>query len=82
MINLVELCAEDEGQELSPCQHGNIVVGHACYCHHANGPRKCPQWRNAEPYEGCRMFEKAQVDLPSSNPTIAKTVDPSEDNYL
>mgnify|MGYP007089917719 CR=1 FL=1 len=44
MINLVELL--DEEQHPSPCRFGNIVDGHACYCHHDNGPRKCPIWRN------------------------------------
>lgn len=59
MINLVELCAEDGEHESSPCKQGNIVTAHACYCHHQEGPRKCPQWRNSEPYEDCELFEKA-----------------------
>lgn len=41
-MNLVELV--DDDQKPSPCAHGNIVVGHACYCHHPDGPRKCPVW--------------------------------------
>jgi len=49
MFNLVELCADDDEQEASPCKFGNIVSGHACYCHKDNwedGPRKCPIWRS------------------------------------
>lgn len=48
MINLVELCADGSEHEKSPCVHGNIVSGHACYCHKENSsaPRKCPIWRN------------------------------------
>jgi hypothetical protein len=51
MFNIVELAAaacEDE-QKVAPCKWGNIVVGHACYCHKddwAEKPRKCPIWRN------------------------------------
>jgi hypothetical protein len=43
-INLVEMLGEEHHQ--SPCKFGNIVDHHACYCHHDNGPRKCPIWRN------------------------------------
>ena len=45
-MNLVELI--DDDQHPAPCRHGNIVDGHACYCHHPAGdaPRKCPIWRN------------------------------------
>lgn len=49
MINLVELCADAEEQQDSPCKWGNIVVGHACYCHNDSwkeGPRKCPIYRS------------------------------------
>lgn len=49
MFNLVELVAGDEEQESAPCAHGNIVSGHACYCHDDDwkeGPRKCPIWSN------------------------------------
>lgn len=59
MINLVELMVDNEEMEQAPCKFGNIVVGHSCYCHHEDGPRKCPQWRNQEPYEECDLFEKA-----------------------
>lgn len=47
MFNLVELIADDE-QRPAPCAWGNIVVGHACYCHNdewSEGPRKCPIYR-------------------------------------
>jgi len=47
MFNIVELIAEE--QQEAPCKHGNIVVGHACYCHldeWEEGPRKCPIYRN------------------------------------
>ena len=43
-MNLVELI--DDNQHDAPCKHGNIVDGHACYCHHPQGLRKCPIWRN------------------------------------
>lgn len=46
VINLIEMYADE--QHPSPCANGNIVDGHACYCHmqHENAPRKCPIWRN------------------------------------
>jgi hypothetical protein len=44
MINLVEIT--DDNQHDAPCKHGNIVDRHACYCHHPQGLRKCPIWRN------------------------------------
>lgn len=45
-MNLVELI--DDDQHEAPCKHGNIVSGHACYCHHDSprAHRKCPIWRN------------------------------------
>jgi len=46
MFNVIELL--DDGEK-APCRFGNIVPGHACYCHNdqwADGPRKCPIWRN------------------------------------
>ena len=42
MISLVELC-EDENFNQS-CAHGNLVDGHAVYCHNRewiDAPRKC-----------------------------------------
>lgn len=46
MLNIVELV--DDEQQQAPCKYGNIVVGHACYCHRDDweeGPRKCPIYR-------------------------------------
>ena len=64
-VNIVELMAED--QHDSPCRWGNIVDHHACYCHHPDGPRKCPIWRMAGESDpsawhrvGCRLFEARQ----------------------
>lgn len=45
-MNLVELIADESEMKPSPCAYGNIVGGHACYCHHNQGPRKCPIWSN------------------------------------
>ena len=57
MINLVEMVTDKEEQTQAPCKYGNIVEGHACYCHNEKAPyRKCPQWRNGEPYEECKYF--------------------------
>ncbi len=45
MFNLVELFADDEAQGFNqPCHYGNLVEGHAVYCHNdewKDGPRKC-----------------------------------------
>lgn len=40
--------AADWEKEPCPCKFGNIVSGHACYCHNEKDsmPRKCPVWRN------------------------------------
>lgn len=49
MFNLVELAADGGEQVQAPCKWGNVVVGHACYCHNdawTEGPRKCPIYRN------------------------------------
>ncbi len=48
MFNVVEIGAGDDEQHASPCKYGNIVDGHACYCHAdhwVDGPRKCHIWR-------------------------------------
>jgi DNA-binding XRE family transcriptional regulator len=61
MINFVEVISKE--CKFSPCKYGNIVVGHACYCHHNKGPRKCPVWhRHAGKFENwsvkeCSLFE-------------------------
>ena len=63
-MNLVELVTDDM-QEPAPCRYGNIVVGHACYCHNSdeNAPRKCPIWRNGGRWskDNCDFFEPAKV---------------------
>ena len=68
MFNLVEMIADE--QRDAPCAHGNIVEGHACYCHAdtPETPRKCHIWRyHAEDLQhwrkdsdwdkGCPYFE-------------------------
>ena len=73
-MNLVELIADESETYQSPCKFGNIVEGHACYCHskHSDAPRKCPIWRNFGEYdlscwkrgpwdlENCPYFVKAE----------------------
>lgn len=56
-VNLVELFEEPEP---APCKWGNIVEGHACYCHHRLGPRKCHVWRNGLEWkrENCELYEE------------------------
>ena len=61
MTNLVELMADDDEQEPSPCSHGNVVIGHACYCHHPDGPRKCMlYWGGVEEIKTCEMFQQQE----------------------
>ena len=77
-MNLVELIADDSEQRDAPCRFGNIIVGHACYCHHRKGPRKCPIWQQYGEHDKarwhtseCRMFETADGAKPtqkSDNP--------------
>ena len=68
MENLVEVFANAEDMRPAPCRHGNIVEGHACYCHHMDGPYKCPLWfRYTEAVEywnknECRFFEPKESD--------------------
>ena len=47
-MNIVEMMAADDETKPALCAFGNIVKGHACYCHHTNpeAPRKCWIWRN------------------------------------
>lgn len=62
MSNLVELMADDEDQEPSPCANGNVVIGHACYCHHPAGPRKCRlYWDGVEAMKTCEWFEEGRT---------------------
>lgn len=76
-INLVEMFADGEEQYPSPCVWGNIVRGHACYCHHEDGPRKCHIWRahgddlcadnqkGCERCGGCKLFEPSPLYEPN-----------------
>ena len=45
-INLIECIAQPDDMRPAPCLYGNIVDGHACYCHNSSPhtPRKCPIW--------------------------------------
>ena len=67
MINLVEMIVDDDETMPAPCKYGNIVIGHACYCHHEspNAPRKCPIWRNGGDWnvENCELFEAKLKEL-------------------
>jgi hypothetical protein len=83
-MNLVELCAEDDEQKPSPCEFGNIVIGHSCYCHHENGPRKCHVWRMhgdgpiGWDEKACPMFKKASnatSHQAGASPALVKTLD-------
>ena len=66
MINLVEMMAYEDETMPAPCKHGNIVIAHACYCHHESddAPRKCPIWRNAWEWnkDNCEFFEENKDD--------------------
>lgn len=46
----------------APCIYGEIVVGHACYCHHTSddAPRKCPIYKWGEDWnvKNCKLFEE------------------------
>lgn len=60
-FNIVEAIASELGEEMeqSPCRWGNVVVGHACYCHHQDGPRKCRlYWGGEAEMTTCPMFER------------------------
>lgn len=61
-MNFVELLADENQKEPSPCEYGQIVIGHACYCHHINGPRKCPIWRHKQEWNiiNCELFKPPQ----------------------
>ena len=62
-INLVEWMAEEDEQESSPCAFGNVVKGHACYCHHDDGPRKCHlYWEGVDKMRACKMFKDMGCD--------------------
>ena len=69
-FNLVEMFASPMKQRPGLCRFGNVVEGHACYCHHPDGKyRKCPIWRNygegdASKWntDNCPLFEKEKND--------------------
>lgn len=58
MFNFVEAVATETIN--SDCKFGEIVPGHACYCHHdhEDAPRKCPLWRNGLEFneQHCKLF--------------------------
>ena len=60
MMNLVEMIADE--QYPSPCKYGNIVRGHACYCHHEMGLRKCPIWRNYGEEDSSKWHNRGDWD--------------------
>jgi len=67
MINLVELIADPDEHKPAPCRWGNIIIGHACYCHNPDTPyRKCGVWSSygEEPADWgkdkCEWFEEAR----------------------
>jgi len=58
-MNLVEMITEDGEQHVSPCRYGNIVDGHACYCHNQYADmRKCPIWRRFGEHDLTRWLTK------------------------
>ena len=63
MENLVELFADESEQAFNQsCKFGNLVEGHAVYCHCDNGkaPRKCRRtWYTGgkRKDEDCEFFE-------------------------
>ena len=71
MLNLVEIISDQATNKQAPCAHGNIVAGHACYCHNDKSPdRKCGLWQACLPdgewsSESCEFFEMSRkyVDL-------------------
>lgn len=61
MINLVEMIADES--EPAPCKWGNIVPGHACYCHNDDATyRKCPIWNRGMVWNklSCEWFEESE----------------------
>lgn len=72
MINLVEMCADEDEQSETPCAFGNLVEGHSVYCHNdewKEGPRKCRRtWYTGgeERDEACPGF-KANPTFPGGS---------------
>ena len=71
ILNLVEMVAGNEKQSFNQkCKFGNLVTGHAVYCHseNENAPRKCRRtW-----YYGKDEKDYQDEDCPyyESNPNI------------
>jgi hypothetical protein len=61
-MNLVEIFAGEENSHASPCGYGNIVNGHACYCHNDNCPSKCPIWRKYGELDLSKWHNKGDWD--------------------
>lgn len=68
--NLVEMIAADDELYPAPCVFGQIVKGHACYCHHPRAHiRKCPIWRSFGEHDlkhwcvtNCKYFRPQKGD--------------------
>jgi hypothetical protein len=86
MFNIVEMMADEQRE--APCAHGNIVVGHACYCHAdtPHTPRKCHIWRHhaeelkfwrksreLDPDKGCPYYRKNPKYSPQPSPNAASS---------
>lgn len=69
MFNFVEAINETIP---SDCEYGEIVPGHACYCHHfhEDAPRKCPLWKNGLTMNEsrCKLYMKRGTFQRVSNP--------------
>lgn len=79
MFNIVELAADQDEQKPAPCKWGNIVVGHACYCHKDDwkeGPRKCPVYRNFGDSDLSKWHKREWelVELPMHRPELPERV--------
>jgi hypothetical protein len=74
MFNIVEMMADEGEQQEAPCKWGNIVEGHACYCHNdawKEGPRKCPIYRNFE-LDPAKWIQREweEIELPMHRPEL------------
>ena len=77
MFNIVELVGDEQSQ--SPCKWGNIVEGHACYCHNdewKEGPRKCPIWRQWGVGDLSKWHQREWelIELPMHHPELSPPV--------
>ena len=68
VFNLVEMFLdEDESAFNQKCKHGNLVFGHAVYCHSEdeNSPRKCRRtWYTSGEVkdEDCQFYEPNTIE--------------------